>query len=225
MAPHFLLLQKFYWLIRIAEHNGWVFICIVAALALLTFMLVFIQRSSVREFLLQPYIDSGNNFISWLVTSSAFVMVLSAMLSQFMPIVPEIISKINLFGVGFSRFGATLLVICAFYLAKCLLSYLFYASAGSTRRWSELIFSATRIYFVATFFVIAVSFANYFYPVDRTVSICLVIGLCLAISLLKVLVYLFSPQEVLPKEWYNKLLYICTLQIAPLLAVWKFLFL
>lgn len=221
----FHIFAKIFGVIRIVEHNGWVFICIVAALAALAFMLVFIQRSSLREFLLQPFVDSANNFISWMITSTVFAVMLSVMLSQFVPVVPEIISKINVFGVGFSRFGAALLAVCMFYLAKSLLTYFFYACAGSSQKLGELIFSATRIYFLSTFSVITVCFINYFYPIDRTASIYLFISVCIIISVFKTLLYIFSPQQVLPSQWYNKLLYICTLQIAPILVLWKFLFL
>ncbi|TQE61297.1 DUF4271 domain-containing protein, partial [Leptospira interrogans] len=40
----------------------------------------------------------------------------------------------------------------------------------------------------------------------------------------KNLVYIFHNQPILPEKWYYKFLYICTLQIVPVLVLWKFLF-
>ncbi|MDO5616201.1 MAG: DUF4271 domain-containing protein, partial [Cruoricaptor ignavus] len=40
----------------------------------------------------------------------------------------------------------------------------------------------------------------------------------------KILFFTFNKNYILPKEWYYKFLYICTLQFAPLFALSKLLF-
>jgi hypothetical protein len=46
----------------------------------------------------------------------------------------------------------------------------------------------------------------------------------LMMFLAKCIFELFHKEPILPKEWYHKILYICTLQILPLLVLAKLLF-
>lgn len=64
-----------------------------------------------------------------------------------------------------------------------------------------------------------IGFAYYYFPIDKERALgcyLIIIGL---LFFIKNILYIFHRDEPLPREWYYKILYICTLQILPLLAL------
>ena len=123
-----LIFAKKYKLIRIVQQNDWVVIILVSCIFLYIFMLLSLRRdSSVTEFLLQKFADSTNNFLSWIIISFVFALVLSVFVSQNIPVVPQKISDFQFFGYELNKFGFTLGALFLFFTLKSSLSYIFYA--------------------------------------------------------------------------------------------------
>lgn len=212
-------------MVRIVQHNDWVVFIIIGCILLYIFMLLYLQRdSSVRVFMLQKYADSSNNFLSWLLVSVVFSLLLATLISQSIPVVPKEISDIHIFGYGLNKFGFTFLSVVFFYFFKSFLTYLFFAGTGSLRRLRYLQFTASKFYFALSFVVMILCVYQNYYQVDlfRLFNIYL-IGF-LAVFLFKIFVYFWSPLNILPEKWYYKFLYICTLQITPILLLWRVLY-
>ena len=212
-------------MVRIVQQNDWVVFVIIGCILLYVFMLLYLHRdSSVKVFLMQKFADSSNNFLSWLLVSSVFTVLLATFISQSIPIVPKLISDIHFNGYELNKFGFTLLSLLVFYGAKSFLSYLFYSGTGSIRRWQLFQFSASKFYFIFSLLLIVLCVYQYFYDVNELLLFdCYFIGF-IGVFIFKISFYLLSPNNILPNKWYYKFLYICTLQIAPVLAVWRVLF-
>ena len=188
-------------------------------------MLLYLHRdSSVRVFLMQKFADSSNNFLSWMIVSSVFTVLLAAFVSQSIPIVPKLISDVHFNGYELNKFGFTLLSLILFYGFKSFLSYLFYSGTGSIRKWLLFQFSCSKFYFIFSLILMVLCVYQYFYEVnDLQLFDYYFIGFVGAF-IFKIFFYLLSPNNILPDKWYYKFLYICTLQIAPVLALWRVLF-
>ena len=212
-------------LIRIVPQNDWVVFIIVGCILLYIFMLLYLHRdSSVRVFLMQKFADSSNNLLSWLIISLVFTLLMATFLSQSIPIVPKRISDIHFFGYELNKFGFTLLSLILFYSFKSVLSYIFYAGTGSIRRWSLFQFTASKFYFTFSLILMALCFFQYFFESnDLQLFDYYILGF-IVVFIFKILFYLLSPNHILPDKWYYKILYICTLQIAPVLALWSVLY-
>ncbi|WP_232815864.1 DUF4271 domain-containing protein [Chryseobacterium capnotolerans] len=65
---------------------------------------------------------------------------------------------------------------------------------------------------------------HYYFPIDRNKIFPYYFFFFAFVFIFKVFFYLFHKNKILPEKWYYKFLYICTLQIAPLLLLWKLLF-
>jgi hypothetical protein len=212
-------------LIRIAQQNDWVVFIIVGCMFLYVFMLISLQRdSSVREFLLQKFADSSNTFLSWFVISLVFCLLLSTFISQYIPVVPKKISSIQLLGFELNKFGFTFLSISVFYLMKTALSYLFFAGTGDLKKWPVFYFTGSKFYFCVSILLIILCIGSYFCPIDVLRIFPYYFGMWIFLVLFKVLFYFFHTNTILPEKWYYKFLYICTLQIMPLVVLWKVLF-
>ncbi len=212
-------------LIRIVQQTDWVVFIIVGCILLYIFMLLYLHRdSSVRVFMMQKFADSSNNLLSWLIISVVFTLLLATFLSQSIPIVPKRISDIHLFGYELNKFGFTLLSLILFYSLKSVLSYIFYAGTGSIRRWSLFQFTASKFYFLFSLILMGLCVFQYFFESsDLQLFDYYVLGF-IVVFLFKIFFYLLSPNQILPTKWYYKFLYICTLQIAPVLALWSVLY-
>ncbi len=212
-------------MIRIAQHNDWVVWILVGCIFIYIFMLISLRRDSgVLEFLLQKFPDSTNNFLSWMIISVVFSLTLSVLVSPYLPAVPKTISTLQIGGYELNKFGYTFLAISAFYFMKNTFSYLFFAGTGSAKKWEVFYFTASKFYFSFSLIIMILCVISNFYIVDRAemFNICIV-GLA-AIFLFKLSYYLFHSSRILPEIWYYKILYICTLQIVPVLVLWKVLF-
>jgi len=197
----------------------------IGSIFLYIFMLISLKRdSNVSEFLRQKFPDSMNNFLSWVIVGFVFCLLLSALISPFIPLVPSKILDLQVFGFEMNKFGFTLCTVLLFYLVKNLLSYLYFAGTGSLRKWELFYFTSSKFYFCASVVLMVLCTINNFYNVDQNQAIPFYFGVLLFLFIFKILYYLFHKNNMLPTKWYYKFLYICTLQIVPVLVLWRTLF-
>lgn len=223
-------------MIRIVQQNDWVVFIIVGCLLLYVFMLLYLHRdSSVRVFLMQKFADSSNNLLSWLIISFVSTLLLATLISQSIPIVPKKISDIHFFGYELNKFGFTFIALIIFYSFKSMLSYVFYAGTGSLKKWTLFQFTASKFYFTLSLILMMLCVYQYFYkvndlqlinnfkPHDLQLFDYYAFGFVF-VFLFKIFFFLLSPNSILPEKWYYKFLYICTLQFAPVLVLWRVLY-
>lgn len=212
-------------LVRILENNDWVVFTLLACVAALSLMLISLQReASLKEFLLQKIEDSSNIYLSWIIISIIYVLVFSVLISQFIPFVPSFIREVDFFGFQINKFGFTFLSVSVFYLLKTILTYFYFYAVRNQKSWQKFYFVSSRFYFVLTIVLILGCLQVYYFPFDRLKTYQTYLVLFAIIFIFKIIFYLFHNYKLLPKTWYYKFLYICTLQIAPLLVLLKFLF-
>lgn len=209
--------------IRIYEDNDWVIFvilaCAFASIAIFSFL-----RMSMWEYLRQELVISANNLLSWVAGSGVFVVLCSVLISQYIPVLPREIEERHIGGFTLNKFGYTLVVVALYYFVRIVITYFYYQSVGATHRWAAFYFSASKLYWVSALLLMAICFANEYYPIDKSVAFPLYCGLSVLFVCAKNAYYLFQKPAILPKEWFYKFLYICTLQIAPILVVLKLLF-
>lgn len=212
-------------MLRLAEHNEWVFFTMIGCIFALLFMQIILHRyANLREFLLENYEDSSNNLPTWLITSAVYITALSTLLSQYVPVIPEPVAHWSIFGLTLNKIGFSLSVLIIFYLLKALLSFLFFASVGHHKAWAKFYFATSKFYFVSSIILIAANFSHYYFVTDNAAAL-KIYFICIAIVFIfKIFYYIFNKNAILPNQWYYKFLYICTLQIAPIFALWKLLF-
>jgi hypothetical protein len=217
-------LQKKF-LVRIVEHNDWVIFIILGSILALSLMLISLQReASLKDFLLQKIEDASNIYISWIIVSVVYVTILSVLLSQYIPLIPKFLSSKSLFGYEINKFGFTFVTISVFYTLKIVLTYFYYYGVRSQKKWQQFYFVATRFYFVLSILLILGCLQINYFPIERVKTLQNYTVFFIIVFVFKNIFYLFHNYKILPKDWYYKFLYICTLQIVPLLVLWKFLF-
>lgn len=188
-------------------------------------MLLYLHRdSSVRVFLAEEFADAPNNLLTWIIVGFVFVLSLSTLISQMVPVVPNAIRRLQLFGYELNKFGFTFWVLLLFFTIRSLFTYLFLSAAGAAHRWPYVQFAASKFYFIVSVVVMITTVVHYYFNVDPWQAYDYYFGGFLVILLMKIALYIASPQHILPIKWYYKFLYICTLQIAPVLAVWSVLY-
>ncbi len=211
--------------IRIPENNDWVIFILLGCIFLYLFMMNIVEReANLRDFLLQKYFDASNNLPSWAITSCVTALTLSVLISQYIPTVPKYVADLQILGYQLNKFGFCLVCVVLFYLTKSCLGFLFFQSIGDGKKWSVFYFTSTKFYFILSFLLIILCVAHYYFPVDRNKLFLYYLIFFATVFIFKVFFYLFHRNNVLPEKWYYKFLYICTLQIAPLLLLWKLLF-
>lgn len=212
-------------MIRIPEHNDWVILTILGCLFAYSVMFISLLREiRLTDFFLAVYSDSSNTFPSWIITSVVFCIAASVLISQYVPLVPPEVSHLQVFGMELNKFGYTFVSVSLFYLLKTGLSYIFYACVGNVRKWGLCSFAATRFYFGASVLLLILSFVHYYFDIDKREALHYYLFLMAFGFVFKIFFYLFHKNKILPTKWYYKILYICTLQIAPLFALWRVLF-
>lgn len=212
-------------MVRIVQQNDWVVFIIISCILLYIFMLLYLHRdSSVRVFLMQKFADSSNNFLSWLIVSSVFTVLLATFISQSIPIVPKKITDIHFFGYELNKFGFAFLSLILFYGLKCILSYLFYAGTGSNKRWKLFQFDASKFYFVFSLLLMVLCVYQFYFDFNRLKLFDYYFIGFVAVFLFKIFFYILSPNQILPEKWYYKFLYLCTLQFTPVLVLWSVLY-
>lgn len=193
-----------------------------------------LQRdASIKSYLLQDYSETNNVFQSWMVIGIITMLLLTTIISQYIPVVPKQISDLQLFGLELNKFGFGLLAICTYYLAKSVFSYFFFQSLGDGRKWKLFCYASSKFYLLFSLLLVILCFIHYyfsidfnggFYVIDAVNIFPIYLIAALTILLFKNFYFLFNKNNILPFQWYYKILYICTLQIAPVLALWKLLF-
>ena len=219
------LSQHFINHIRIPENNDWVIFILLGCIFLYLFMMNIIEReANLKDFLLQKYFDASNNFPSWVITSCVTALTLSVLVSQYIPTVPKYIADLQVLGYQLNKFGFCLIAVIFFYMLKSGLGFLFFQSTGDGKKWTVFYFTATKFYFILSFILIILCVTHYYFPLDRNRMFMYYFYFFSFVFIFKVFFYLFHKNNILPEKWYYKFLYICTLQIAPLLLLWKLLF-
>ncbi len=211
--------------VRLTENTDWVIFVLIACVALLLFMMISLQRdSNIREFLLQGFADSSNGFVSWVITSAVFCMAMAALISQYIPVVPKIISDFHPLGFELNKYGYTLFCLLLFYMVRALLGFVFFQATGNQKKWAVFYFTNTRFYFVLSLILLVALVVHYYLGVDKRLMFSIYTVFFAAAFVFKTVYYLLHRNRVLPQQWYYKFLYICTLQIVPVLLLWKVLF-
>jgi hypothetical protein len=214
-------------LIRVVEHHDWVIYCIIGII--LSYIIIFktLHRDvTLIEFILQPYEESNNNILSWVFTTILFSISFSVLFSQFIPIVPLFISQNLVFGdVTLNKFGFIFVSLLMFYGIKNIFVYLFYGSINQLERFGRYSFIAQKYFMVYSLVILVMSVFHYYLHIKTSNAFIYYSSIVFIAFIIKVLIYLFHPQQILPRQWYYKFLYICTLQILPILVLWKFWFL
>lgn len=212
-------------MIRIELQNDWVIIIITCCIFLYIFMLQSLRReSTVAEFLLQKFPDSTNNFLSWVIIGTVFCALFSVLISQYIPIVPKLIRSYNVLGYELNKFGFTFLAVGGFYITRSLMTYLFFAATGSGRRWDIFYFTSSKFYFIFSLVILGMCIVEFYFPVHRGQLFSTYISIIGLVFISKIIYYLAHPAGMLPRQWYYKFLYICTLQIVPVLVLWRLFF-
>lgn len=212
-------------MVRITEHNDWVVYCILGSVFLYIILLSVFQRdANVKDFLMQKMEDASNLTPTWITVSVVRCIMAAVLISQFIPVVPHAFSEIRVFGWELNKFGFTFITLMLFDILRMVFTALYYASVGSAKNLKALTLLASKYFFLESLVLLILSFVLYFYPVDLVQYFYGLLGLFAGSLFLKNMIYLFHAQPVLPEKWYYKFLYICTLQIVPLLVLWKFLF-
>ena len=188
-------------------------------------MLISLQReASLKDFLLQKIEDSSNIYISWIIVSLVYVILLSVLISQYIPFIPKNISSLLIGGYEINKFGFTFLSVSSFYIVKIIITYFYYYGVRAQKKWQQFYFVATRFYFILSILLILGCLQVSYFPAERIQTFQTYGIFFIMIFVFKNIFYLFHNYRILPKNWYYKFLYICTLQIIPLLVLWKFLF-
>lgn len=211
--------------LRIPEHNDWVIFILLGCLFLYIFMINVVERgANLQDFVLQKFYDASNNFPSWMITSAVTILSLAVLVSQYIPVVPKFVADLGIAGYQLNKIGFALCAISGFYMLRTSLGFLLYQSIGDGKKWPIFYFTSTKFHFIFTFVLIVLCVMHYYFPIDKKVAFLYYMGFFLAVFIFKNLFYLFHKNRVLPQKWYYKFLYICTLQIAPLVLLWKVLF-
>lgn len=218
-------MQKFLHLIRIVEHNNWVIISLFLSILALVLTFSYLNRgASIQDFILRKKEETSNITLSWIIFSVVFFVQISVLLSQYVPIVPRVVDDFSILGLSLNKLGYVMLIFGSFYLIKIAFSFFFYLSINQMKYFENLQFIASRLYFVGSVVMMILVFVNYFFDLERSVFLMILLGIIIFLFIFKNISYLINGKENLPKQWYYKLLYICLLQIAPLFAVWKLVF-
>lgn len=213
-------------MIRLTENNDWVVLVLLGSILVFVVVLQYLQReSSVVKFFTQSFVDSSNIFPSYLLISLMYMLLLSTLLSSYVPIVPKFLSFWSIMGYSFSTFGFTFVAVLCFYFVKFIFSFFLYSSIGQDKKWGRLYFVSSKFYFALSLLLIVLLLIRFYFPVDSYLFYNGLLLLCVILFIFKVLFFTFNKNKILPDEWYYKFLYICTLQFIPLLPMWKLLFL
>lgn len=214
-------------MIRIVEQQDWIVYCIVGAIVGYLLMFRTLHRDvTMVEFLQQPYENTNNNVLSWFFTTFLYCFSYAILFSYYIPVVPKlVVEDLSILGVHLNKFGFLLISLLLFYALKNILIYFFYGSIQSLKKFGHYSFVAQKYFLVYSFVILIFCVLQYYTSVNKESIFLFYLYLQLFAFILKIGIYLFHNQRILPDEWYYKILYICTLQILPNLLVWKFLFL
>lgn len=220
--------------IRLPENNDWVVYILLLCTALYLFLMNTLQRdASIKSYLLQDISETNNVPQTWMIIGIINTLLVTTIISQYIPVVPQALENLQINGYQLNKFGFTFLAVSAFYLAKSVFSFLYFQTLGVGRNWKMFCYASSKFYFIMSLLLVTICFIHYFlgldfkgehYTLDSTTAFPIYILSAIILLVFKNFYYLFNKSNILPFSWYYKILYICTLQIAPVLALWKLLF-
>jgi len=162
----------------------------------------------------------GNILMNWIVSGIVYVFVFSVLSFNYIYVVYDFIAEnFNLYGYILNKFGFAIVVCSLFYIVKGGFSYLFFIITGSKNKWRSYLFTINKFFYFANILICILIVIYYFYPIDQDIFFKLSTIFFILSFLFKIILLLTSSNNVLPKEWYYKFLYICVLQILPYLIV------
>lgn len=212
-------------MIRVSQNNDWVLFILLGCIFLYILMFVSLKRdSTVREFLTQELNDSSNSFLCWITIGLVFCLVSSTLVSQYVAVLPDKLKQLSLFGYSLNKFGFSFLALGLFLSLRTGLSYVLWSGTAARKRWRAYYFAASKFYFISSVLVMGLCFVRYYTAVNEVQLFDLIVHSAAILFIFKLLYYLLHPVEILPSKWYYKLLYICTLQIMPVIVLFKVLF-
>ena len=223
---NFLIFAKTLKLIRVVSHPDWVIYCVIGiALSYIIMFRTLHRDISLYDFLLQPFENVNNTYLSWAITTILHCISFSVLFSQYIPVVPKFVSEnFSGFGIEFNKFGFMLTTLLLFYFVKNLVTYFFFASIDNIKNYHYFAHAAQKYYLIYSMLIMVVSLLHYYLPLNTRLFFRIYLVVLIFAFVLKILYYLFNNQRILPKQFYYKFLYICSLQILPILVVWKFCF-
>lgn len=213
-------------MLRVVEDQDWIVYCLVAVVVLyiLTSRL-FNKGASLLQMLKSVPDETDHTYLNSIFITFAYILTLSVFISPFIPIVPEFVANdLDINGYKLSKFGFTFISLLLFYPLKTVFSYLFYKATLSSKEWVFYVFSVNKYFIILTILFCGLTVAQYFYPVDSNLMFNYYIALLIFLFIGKQAYLAFNHYRTLPINWYYKILYICTLQILPYIAIGKFLF-
>lgn len=219
-------MHKIHRVVRSSVNYDWVIGILLLTILVLVVVFQYLQREAkLRVFFTQNFIDSGNIFPTYLLVSFIYVLLFSTFFAFYLPVIPPEVEKFSLFGYSLNRFGFVLLVSSLYYLLRFFLTFFFYSSIGEDRKWARLYFVTSKFYMALSFVLMAGILLVYFFEFNALTLLRFSLLIALLLFVFKLFFYLFNRNYFLPKAWYYKILYICTLQFLPVLVLWKLLFL
>lgn len=180
---------------------------------------------SLYDFLVQPLENINNVHLSWFFTTILHSFSFSILFSQYIPIVPKFVTDhFSGFGIEFNKFGFLFVALLLFYFIKNMATYFFFASIDHIKNYNQYAHAAQKYYLVFSLVTLVFCVLHYYLPLNSRSFFRIYLGVLIFAFFLKILYYLFNNQQILPKHLYYKILYICSLQILPILVLWKFCF-
>lgn len=229
-----LFVSLFINVIRLPENNDWVVYILLLCTALYLFLMNVLQRdASIKSYLLQDLSETNNVSQTWMIIGVINTLLVATIISQYIPVVPQVLENLQINGYQLNKFGFALLAVSAFYLAKSVFSFLYFQTLGVGRNWKMFCYASSKFYFLLSLLLVIICFMHYYFGmnfnghyfrIDSAAAFPIYLFSAFILLSFKNFYYLITKTNILPFSWYYKILYICTLQIAPVLALWKLLF-
>lgn len=213
-------------LIRVASHPDWVIYSVIGIAFSYIMMFKTLHRDiSLYDFLMQPLENVNNTHLSWAITTILHCASFSILFSQYIPVVPKFITEnFSAFGIEFNKFGFMFTTLLLFYFVKNIVTYFFFASVDNIKNYNYFAHAAQKYYLIYSLVILITCVIHYYLPLNTRLFLKVYLIILFLAFILKIGYYLFNNQQILPKHFYYKFLYICSLQILPILVVWKFCF-
>lgn len=212
-------------MIRNYINNDWVTISIFLSISGLTFIFIYLnQETSLKKFIYQKTEDANNVFPIWLISSVIFYWQLTIMISGVINDVPKWILNYDFGGIAINKLNFSAITVSLLYLFRLIFTSFFYLIIGQAKRLKNLIFNISKQFYINSIILIIFNFIIYYTLINKGILLTISSYLIVILSIFKILIYFIDKNNILPKQWFLKLLYICTLQIAPFLVFWLLIF-
>lgn len=212
-------------MIRIViEQKAWgsvLFFCCVAYFIVLQ---VFFRGRNFRTLLWGTEEELINKIPGYSLLSCVYILLLSMLTYILVPERPWSVLSWDIFGYRPNIFGFCLMVYAAYFIFKFLLGRLLYGLSGSTRKFIYLQTFMLRWYLLTVPLLLILSFVYFFHFYPNTNYNEAFRYFLLGIFFIKLIGIVSLTQKVLPRNHYLKIVYLCTLQIMPVVVLIKVLF-